>query len=298
MDGRLPGVADVLACGACPPQLDFVTFDDASGPAAYRRPGFTWAPDSLDLTARLENVRVTSSDSCPFAGAAAGFVQNYLQSNPALVSSGLEGLLGQTFGTSAIHSYHQPESDVITCSTDDVCRMVAAYGSQRRSCNTTTHLCDILTIEPRRVNVMPDGLDIVVAATSTDPQAPLFATEPTTPTSTFVGARLTCGPLRQSPGYSLTSFDSDRDLSRDHGVGSHPIADVSALATLSGVLCDGTETGAAGAACICPQLGVTCAIAALGGFAPSGSTCIPNPLAGRVIQCCTDSTGTMCAANP
>lgn len=190
-----------------------------------------------------------------------GLLNARLRNELGLINNEVERALRIAIGSSATGDFQIPLASVPVCGTrpdgspnDEACWAAPQFGGSRHSCVNVggSFVCDALHVEPRRVNIRPDGIEIVLAQGASDPQAPLIAMRPT---SSSMIASMSCEPDRLYPGYSLMSFvPGDIDLD-----------DAPAIARSSSVLlsdarrsfCD-PDSASAGTTCICSQTGTLC----------------------------------------
>ncbi len=153
----------------------------------------------------------------------------------------LNDTLADTIGDSAIRDFGVPRSAVRSCESDADC--VGYLGGRRHRCvdvdtddDPDDRICDALTLEPRRVSVRPDGLEIVIADDERDPHFPLLMSL-TPPLD-----NLLCGFDRGGLTGDFAMGLTERPLRRGE-------------ADFAATFCEADEVGCDG---ICAEIGAVC----------------------------------------
>lgn len=215
----------------------------------YVRP-VDFVAGSLDLALEVDSASVDIND-CVLAGLIEDSVADQLRGITRDFNSQLSVIIGLIAGTRATRDFGIPASDLRTCTSDDDCRVSSFLGNRRHSC--IGGVCDGFRIEVRRLNVRPEGLEIVLAEDEADPQFALLNGRP--------------GLLPGDPGLCQTGRRSVPDDAL--GPLPTPILAVNADPRLSRPLCGVDEVGCTG---ICPNVGTTCNTAVLLGTTPQPSS--------------------------
>lgn len=176
-------------------------------------------------------------------------------------------------GDSAIDDFGIAPADLPTCGggTDEECWARSFMGNRRHGCvdRAEGRLCDRFRLEPRRIQIKPDGLEIVLAENPGDPQAGLLAGID----GPLPGDEPLCDPWR---GQDLDETDVPFETAVERAT---------TPAALNGRLCGHDEVGCTA---ICPQFNTRCNDAVLLGAVrpedapPTGSRCFHG-------QCCPPS---------
>jgi hypothetical protein len=185
-------------------------------------------------------------------------LESRVRSEAPDIAGAVAEILSALLGSSATADAGVPATDLPVCATDQDCRVRSWRGMRRNGCGFTSagFRCDRLRYEPRRINVRPDGLEVVLAESPSDPQYDLLV-------GRMAGLDPICGDLRP------VQFDREMDTFEQLSIDDTEV----------GVLrvCNPDELGCTG---ICPSVGTECLTAAFAGLAPPGSTC-------NAERCCT-----------
>lgn len=168
----------------------------------------------------------------------------------------LNDTLATTIGDSAIDDFGVPRGLVRACESDADC--VGYLGGRRHRCvdvdgdaDPDDRICDALTLEPRRVSVRPDGLEIVLADDERDPHFSLLMSLPS-PLDNVL-----CGFARGGSTGDFALGLTERPLQRGE-------------AGFAAGFCEADAVGCGG---ICSGIGAVCS-----GGAYSTLTGLPGPL--------------------
>ncbi len=281
-----------------------VDTDDAQVLPAPRP--ITLVPNTYDFEAAISQSDLTVEiPGCLLQDVVEEAFQTQSRALAHQTGSALSAILAGTFG--ATPGAYGLGGQSLACSTDAGCQAAAPFGQTRSRC--VRGACSV-RMEPRRMNIMPAGIEFVVAQTSSDPQAPLFAMGP----FGIGGAlfpNLSCAPTRNWPvslttrsPYSLTRYTTP-DLRR---IDPRSITATNGTAILHNrpdtaiTFCERVTTPNGPTNCICPQTGTRCQTIdlTLAGYSiPSGRIGC-RPPAGQPdgpLECCTTG-GTACSAPP
>jgi hypothetical protein len=168
-----------------------------------------------------------------------------------------------SWGDHAVDDYGIDPASLAECGDDLDCQDVAFFGGQRHGCDPCTGMCTRFQLEARRIHARPEGLEVVLATNSRDPQAGLLATK----RQPAPGSDLICDLERESnqivPPSDIFSTLSPHDL------------DVFFAGGTAGAICGHDARSCEG---VCGEFGVKCAVVDSLGLAPRGeipstSTC-------------------------
>ena len=211
-----------------------------------------YVANSHDIGLVLESIDV-DVDSAP--GLVDDLLRDEIRAGVPQISSSLAAVISSLVGSHAEYDLGLDPAMFPACASDQDCRYAsyADTGMRRNSCVNTSvgPRCAGLRVEPRRVNVRPDGLEIVLAEDrTTDGQQVLLE-----PMAAFAGDPL-CYPGR----YPVHDSESGMLINRE----------LEASTVSSYLVCD---SAAEGCDALCPGAGTTCLGAALTGLASAGSSC-------------------------
>ncbi len=254
-----PGQEDqqalVMAMTSCAPHRDvYLCFGPGLtstglpfGVATARRP-VEYVEHARDLVLRVDESDL-SFPGC-FWDAFAHPARVAIVSELLSIGDELRGLVDALTGTDAFSDFGLTPSSVPVCTSDADCHVMSFRSGRRHECDETVGLCSQLHLEPRRVNVRPNGLEVVMAEDLDDPQFSLVNTSFFNNGFSPSGGRLpiaqflaNCVPTRQSVNLSDPPF---MGTIREE----NPPIEVEGLA-----ICDATATSCTG---ICPEFGWPC----------------------------------------
>ncbi len=249
--------------------------------------GVNWVPGAHDVAVSFPHgIHADVSDVCAFEPIITALIESRISAQIALINDALGGVLGALFGTNFVNDYGVSSASLPGCADssgspdDSLCQAVPLFGGQRHTCGTSatgSPICEGFHIEPRRINIRPDGLEFVLAEDSGDPQFALFS-----------GLTI---PVGGSSGLSLCAYNRFSPIRVGESVMATPSVfnyDEGRSASLGGdrssPFCATTDPLCSG---ICPQTGTVCAALPiqLAGF----TAWPPGTVRCRMGQCCNAS---------
>ncbi|MEM9191998.1 MAG: hypothetical protein AAGF12_22685 [Myxococcota bacterium] len=211
----------------------------------YARP-VDYVPNAKDLVVDLDRLDLSLPDC--FWDGFTGPAQRTLVRELTGIDS-LSEIIRRLAGEDAISDFGLTAADVPACTTDADCQAMPLFGGERHTCDTAAGICSNIVLEPRRVNIRPDGIEFVLAEDLADPQAALVqanfvrnsvtSTGDPSPLSVFLAS---CEPDR----YSVDPVD---------GPFESTLRTATADSAFNTVICDDTAMRCRG---ICPQYGTPC----------------------------------------
>lgn len=177
-----------------------------------------------------------------------------------------------------------PVGDLPTCASNDDCRAAPIFGGRRHSCFAGR--CRAMRVEPRRINVRTEGLEVVLAETADDPQRPLIENANLSPLPGAGSAWVGHCAVDRYPGVNTDVERSERAVYGHDSTATGPRSEFSVAPALFGAfglfaasgevhgpICDAGSTRQCTPNSVCAETGTTCRFGANLGLVAEDTFC-------------------------